>query len=264
MKTSLKKIYARAMSKHKLSILNDYMLKLALSARGYNNYHSSGESGEKYFIEEILSPSEPELCIDIGASTGLFSQELLSRTGADVIGFEPNPVQYEKLALLSHQYPGRFTAEKIGIGLKYEQQALFFNPEALDHASFMTEVNAVEYVDNSHSTQAQMMPLDMYCERHNINKIDFIKIDVEGLEVDVLRGAQKTIRRVRPKYIQVEFNWHQLYRGITFWSLAKLLNSYDTYQLVPGGWQKRLPGDPLTNLFLFSNFVFVRAEHSQR
>lgn len=43
-----------------------------------------------------------------------------------------------------------------------------------------------------------VVPLDIFCSRQKIDRIDFIKIDVEGMELDVLAGAEKTIRRCQP------------------------------------------------------------------
>ena len=47
--------------------------------------------------------------------------------------------------------------------------------------------------------------LDSYCAAHQITRLDFIKVDVEGAEHLVLRGAQKTLERMRPTVI-FEYN----------------------------------------------------------
>jgi hypothetical protein len=46
--------------------------------------------------------------------------------------------------------------------------------------------------------------LDEYVEEHRIHRVDLIKIDVEGAELSVLRGARKTLSRMKPSLI-VEF-----------------------------------------------------------
>ena len=55
------------------------------------------ESGEKFFIKKILAPSQPKLCIDIGANIGNYTLELLKLTNAKVISFEPLPITFDKL-----------------------------------------------------------------------------------------------------------------------------------------------------------------------
>ena len=90
--------------------------------------------------------------------------------------------------------------------------------------------------------------------------LDFIKIDSEGWEADILDGGAQTIRRLRPVAVQLEFNRHHLFRGHTFLSLARRLDGYGVFQLLPNRMVRRDPAAPLTNLFEFSNFVFIGSD----
>ena len=94
--------------------------------------------------------------------------------------------------------------------------------------------------------------------KKKIKEIDLIKIDTEGFEAEVFEGAKKTFTIIKPKFIQMEFNWHQIFRNTSLNFFAEKLPDYDVYQLIPNGWVKRDPKDPLVNIYLFSNFVFVR------
>lgn len=53
----------------------------------------------------------------------------------------------------------------------------------------------------SQAIEIQLDTLDNYCQRNEIRRIDFIKIDVEGHEFATLQGAQKTIKSFRPKML---------------------------------------------------------------
>jgi hypothetical protein len=64
------KFYAQNKHNNELNQVTEFLLSHALSARGYNNYHNKEESGESFFINEILAKSQPKLCIDIGANIG--------------------------------------------------------------------------------------------------------------------------------------------------------------------------------------------------
>ena len=48
-------------------------------------------------------------------------------------------------------------------------------------------------------------------------KVDFLKIDVEGHEYEVVKGAKKFIEFNSPKFIQIEINWHQLFKNINLY-----------------------------------------------
>jgi hypothetical protein len=104
-------------------------------------------------------------------------------------------------------------------------------------------------------TDVEVVTLDSYCAEKSIKIIDFIKIDVEGFEPEVFKGASEVFNKIQPKFIQIEFNWHHLFRNTSLLYFSEKLPNYDCYQLIYDGWIKR---DPLTNIYHFSNFVFVR------
>lgn len=253
------RIYARIFSKPVLRKLNNLMLNAALRARGYTNHQSLKVSGELFFVEKILAPSNPRLCIDVGANIGGYTTELLEKTNAKVVSFEPLPPAFEQLSTAVSRYGDRVTLENKGVGDEETTLAIKYNPEALVHASFSEDVNAkVDYVSNEMTANVPVVTLDGYCARNAIEAVDFIKIDTEGFESEVFRGATETFRNLRPKFVQIEFNWHQMFRNTSLNYFAEFLPGYEVYQLIPSGWVKRDPRHPLSNIFLFSNFVFVR------
>lgn len=87
--------------------------------------------------------------------------------------------------------------------------------------------------------------------------VDLIKIDTQGFQAEVFEGAARVISEIRPRLIQMEFNWHQMFRSKTLNDFAEMLPGYDVYQLLPDGWVQRDPRDPLSNVYQFSNFGFV-------
>ena len=93
----LAKFYVALFSKGIFASINDRVLNVALRARGYNNFRNNVESGETYFISKILSPSAPKLCIDIGANVGRYTTEILEKTDANVISFEPLSAAFSQL-----------------------------------------------------------------------------------------------------------------------------------------------------------------------
>ena len=56
------------------------------------------------------------------------------------------------------------------------------------------------------------MTLDAFCEKQQLNRVNLIKIDVEGAEVALLKGAEQTIRRFRP-ILMIEVNPATLQRS---------------------------------------------------
>ena len=95
--------------------------------------------------------------------------------------------------------------------------------------------------------------------------IDLIKIDTEGFELEVIKGAKETIKKKLPKYIQIEFNWHQLFKGQTLYNFSEHLEKYDLFQILPYGNDlvKVDPNRPETNIYHLSNFVYIRKDISK-
>jgi FkbM family methyltransferase len=238
--------------------VNNILLNKCLRVRGYNNYRDYKESGENFFLVSILAPTNPKVCFDIGANIGRYSKELLEKTNAKVYAFEPLLTVYEVLQNTLSVHGDRLVAENKGIGSENKTLTIHYNPKALSHASFSEDVKKVSYVTNEMKEDVEVVTLDSYCAEKLITAIDFIKIDTEGFEAEVFQGALETFRKIQPKFIQIEFNWHQLFRNTSLNFFAEHLPNYDVYQLIYDGWIKRDPKDPLTNIYLFSNFVFVR------
>ena len=254
------KAYARFFSRGLLAKANDRLLSYSLRARGYNNYQSNQLSGESFFVRHVLAPTNPSLCLDVGANTGAYTAELLANTRARVICFEPLPSSFLALAETTAGHSERVTLENKGLGAQTGAATIHFNPDALAHASFSEQVKKVPYVSNQQQTTVRVVTLDEYCSENGIEEIDLVKIDTEGFETEVFEGARETFSKVRPKFVQIEFNWHQLFRNVSLNHFAEKLPNYAVYQLIPNGWARRDPTDPLSNIYYFSNFVFVRPD----
>ena len=78
---TLRKIYVKIFSSNLLlQKINNGLLDLVLSARGYNNHRNFIESGEEFFIKKYLSNKPTSICIDVGASEGNYTNLLLKET----------------------------------------------------------------------------------------------------------------------------------------------------------------------------------------
>jgi FkbM family methyltransferase len=258
----VEKVYVFALARPSAQRLNNKILTLAIRARGYDNFGDFKNTGEQNFIK-MLAARDPKLCLDVGANKGQYARVLLEMTRAKVISFEPLPRAFAALLTLKNEFGDRFEAENVGVGQREGTLALHYDAEDSKLASFSEEVGQVDYVHNVNTMNVEVISLDRYFERHsNVQEIDLLKIDTEGFEFQVLWGAQKTIAVRRPKFIQIEFNWHQLFRAQSLWSLSELMAGYRAFQVLPhgSGLVPRETKSPESNIYRFSNFVFVRSD----
>ena len=91
------------------------------------------------------------------------------------------------------------------------------------------------------------------------NGLDFIKIDVEGNEYNVLEGAKNTINKFQPNFIQIEINSYNIFSNHSLNFISKALPNYKIFQILPydSGLKKVNSDHPVFNLFYLSNFVFI-------
>lgn len=213
----------------------------------------------------MLSSFNPVVCLDVGANKGDYSETLLSTTNASVYAFEPLPLAFAKLDDLASRYKSRFVPINKGVGKEAAYLDLFYGEEDSELATFSSEVNGIEYVGskNVNSMLVEIIALDDFYEttlKGKFSELDLLKIDTEGFEYEVLLGSKKVISMLKPKFVQIEYNWHQLFRNHSLKDISSLLPNYTVYQLLPygRGLVKRDVNKPESNIYHYSNFVFVR------
>ncbi len=258
-KRAVSNIYARLFSKPLLAGANEALLRASLKARGYNNYSDHRVSGEAYFLKTVLPKIRPAICIDVGANVGDFSRQLLIETEAVVYAFEPLEALQPQLAELASQFGDRFIPVEKAAGSENCFRKIRIDPDRLSQSSLSEDVNRLPFVNTSKEQAIEVVTLDSFFEGTAAAKsIDFIKIDTEGYEYEVVVGAQSLVAEAQPKMIQFESNWHHLFQGVSVFAISRLLQDYRLFQLMPNHMVERDPEAPLSNIFQFANFVFIR------
>ncbi len=154
--------------------------------------------------------------LDIGAGSGIFSAAFCALTGHQAWAFEPAPVKFEALLSLIELNPG-FEIEAVNVGLG-----------GTDGNQLVTRCQAGELfraVDESAAvTATETMPvqtLDGFVELHGLTP-DLAKIDVDGMELDALRGGAETLRRT-VNTLMLEVHPSLLMRGESVSDVQSLL-----------------------------------------
>jgi FkbM family methyltransferase len=160
-------------------------------------------NGEQVVLER-LKPADFRLAIDAGANLGEWSHTVLQLwPNCRVKAFEVAPEVYRGLAAGAGPLTDRKRADVYGIGLSDQPgvQTMYYFP---DHPWLTCDIPRHESY-KSVSFQAELTTLDAFCEEHKIDAIDFLKIDVEGAEHRVLKGAAGLLDRQKISCIQFEY-----------------------------------------------------------
>lgn len=181
------------------------------------NYSSVPEI-EIIFFNRIKSLID--VMVDAGAREDIVYIENSSDRPREFHLFEPDPVFVDncknKLANRKDLKQHKILLNKKGLGNKNGIFNYYPNTQ-----SFVFRKHVVTSTDEG--IQFETKRLDDYCDENGIKAIDFIKIDVEGMEIDVLDGGKKIIEKTA-KIIQFEFGGTILDRDI---SIDDLLNWFD-------------------------------------
>lgn len=245
--------------------VNHALLHLALRGMGYNNGWQLDRSGEAWFLRQVLGSCSDALVVDVGANRGDYSRQVLkSSPTAEVLAFEPLQGCFEQLDLLERSTQ-RFDYRSLALSAAPGRQLLHYGDNDSEWASLSSAADLPPYAAHVASNEivVPVSTLDIELPRDNDSlfpAVEILKIDVEGYELEVLAGAKRLIDEAPPRWVQIEWNLHQLYRGHTLRAVAELLPGYWCYQLLPGRRGVRLVdvNRPEANVYCYGNFVFSR------
>src|SRR5262249_20842131 len=146
-----------------------------------------------------------DIALDIGANIGSYTLHLARSVGPDgrVFAFEPTTFAYRKLLTniaMNPHVPSPITAEPIllgGAGVWRLEPELYSSWPLTSHERVHTEHRG----RLMSTVGAHAVSLDAYVESARVPSVALIKLDVDGHECSVLRGAAGTIGRFRPRII---------------------------------------------------------------
>jgi FkbM family methyltransferase len=163
---------------------------------------------EKRLYISILRKGD--VVIDAGANVGYFTMLFSDLVGARgrVHAFEPVPATFGLLSENVRQFP-YYTNVSLNCAAlgDSDQKTKIFIPDG-DHGQA-----ALVYHRDASWKDAQVAPIDiemMRLDRYagGLEKIDLLKCDVEGAELLILRGAESSLRRFRPKvFLELDERW---------------------------------------------------------
>lgn len=247
--------------KRSFPIGDEQVLAAQLRKLGYGNHSNFFDSGEEHFIKVVAAAGYAGFAVDVGANAGGYASLLGANGFKRAMLFEPHPAHTQSLTEIAAAFG--YEVRCAALGDKTGFSELRFDPNRLWLASLSTEVEQIPYLRNGASQSVPLTTLDDVCRELEWPEVDLLKIDVEGWEHEVLVGAQELFRTRPPSFIQIEYNWHQLFRGHSLYSLARQVpDGYECFQLLARrrGFRRVEVRDPMSNVFMYSNFVFVRPD----
>lgn len=178
-------------------------------------------------LDLVKKVDKEKWIMDVGANHGIFSCPA-AMLGYKVLGFEP--VRSNYLNLEQARVENNLTHfNMFNLALSNENaEKKIYVPECLDNASF-SKLAAVANMKKKVYTEENVQAVrfdDWITVFPQYADIGFIKLDVQGYEVEVLGGMRNFLINAHDIYLIVEFESHLLKMGHTFEELEGLINSY--------------------------------------
>ncbi len=150
--------------------------------------------------EELPLPPSGAVVLDVGANIGLFTLYLAWKYGrarfTRIHLFEPNPDTYARLRhnLTANHLDGICTAHPLALS---DSSGTVYMEAPRGYSVLGT-------ISDKGTVPVECKPLDLWRREQGDPAIDLLKVDVEGHEVALLRGAPATLEAVRHLYIEVQ------------------------------------------------------------
>jgi FkbM family methyltransferase len=160
------------------------------------------ENSELAFVEAYVKPGMTVL--DLGAHHGLYTLLASKRVGVTgkVFAFEPSP--RERKSLRRHLFLNHcrnVTVESMALGKENAEVDLYVVEE---WAAGCNSLRPPDVSAKTTRTPVQVTRLDDWLNKHEIGPVSFVKLDVEGAELDALRGAEGFLARTPRPVILAE------------------------------------------------------------
>ena len=240
----------------------DSLHRLALWGKNIGPAGYVNDSSEEWALQwcvDQLPTDKPFVLFDAGANKGQYATQALALLGDRVHAhcFEPSPRTF---AELSANMAGKNQVKLLNFGLssKPGELQLFSHLGGSAEASLAKRDLSHWGIEQNIAETVALRTLDDYCRETATTSIDFLKIDVEGHEIEVLRGASAMLNERRIRFVQFEFGSPDIESRTFFKDIFHFLNpNYRIYRIVYHGLSPIDAYSEFHETFATANFLAV-------
>lgn len=223
-----------------------------------NNDPDITTNGELRFLRTVVL--QCKVIFDVGANVGEWANLVLEANPlVQLHCFEPSKSTFAKLA--ARRFPANVLINNFGLSSTSGDGKLFvfgeengmnslYRRHGLEHKGLAPQQRE-ETID--------LKTLDEYYFEHNIVKIDYLKLDVEGHELEVLKGAENALRAGRIGIIQFEYGGCNIDSRVLLKDIFDFVQSlpYVVYKILPESIQQLFRYSQAIETFQYSNWLLI-------
>lgn len=219
-------------------------------------------NGEIFLITQIAryyGNAKELILLDVGANVGNYSKTLAGTFNKKslIYSFEPFSTPYSKLKEVSLQYQN-IKPNKLGLSDREEELTIYSNDEFSEIGGVYDRNLVPNEIALDKKELNRFTTIDLFTKENNISHIHFLKIDVEGHELAVLKGAAELLEKKKIDFIQFEFGSGNYFSKTYFFDFYALLSSnYNLYRLLKNGSVEIKEYNVDLEMQVLSNFVAI-------
>ena len=194
-------------------------------------------SSDAFLVKKDLLKKcvQPLTIFDIGANKGEIAERYSQMfPTATIYSFEPVPDVFTTLERKFHENP-QIIVHQLAVSEAVGTADIYLHRyEASGWNSMLPKLSGSIVPEDVSAVKVPTITIDVFCDRHNINTIDLLKLDIQGGELLALKGALNMLQKGAIKLIYSEINFCDLYDGqAMFQDIAAYLHDfgYRTYGL---------------------------------
>lgn len=206
-----------------------------------------------YDIKRFIKSYKLNHIFDVGANIGQTSLFLNRHfPTAQIFAFEPIQETYKKLQENTHKI-NSINPFHCALGSCEKEASI----QVRDNSELNSLINSNDLDPGCKQEQIFVTTLDCFCRKHQINQLDLLKMDVQGYEMEVLRGAETLLTTNSINFVYSEIGFDRFNQECQYFSeINDLLHHYNFqfsgfYETFRWGENKRYFG--------FCNALFVHA-----
>jgi FkbM family methyltransferase len=223
-------------------------------------------SGEAKFLERRIGHLERPCVFDVGANVGEYSAATLrANPAARLHCFEPSAAHLAVLRTRIAESSAIVNA--FGLSDSASTQSLHKDREVTGLASLIERDLGHLNIRLDHLETVHLEVGDAYVRRHGIDRIDLLKIDVEGWEMSVLRGFADAFERRIVACCQFEFGHAHIERRENFRDFWRFFveRGYTLGALKPNGRVEAMSGyDEILENYYATNYIAALSREATR
>jgi FkbM family methyltransferase len=257
------KILIKILNKIKGQSFWETLFRFSLNRMNYGNggnFEQSGELNVLKHIQKYLGKDSTLTIFDVGANVGNYTKALSDffKAKAIIHSFEPSKKTHE-IFLKRTKNIQNIISNNVGFSDIETHQLLYTNADRSKLASIYKRDLEQLGISMDQSEMIKLSTIDRYCKSNNIDRIHFLKLDIEGNELKALIGAKEMISSKQIDFIQFEFGGSNIDSRTFFRDFYNLLkDNYRIYRILKDGLIE-LPTYKVTyEIFMAINYLAVK------